>query len=175
MRTIGIDISREMIREHDSETGDFVQATASALPFSAGSIDAVHMDTVLHHIVGRTVSTSKEKAIAVLSAIFEALTDGGTLVFTELCVRGAVLSGRTISSAIFYGLKASPVVMSFFDSNAQGDLLVSFYTESELIEMVEKAGGIVVEKSVGKRFDVGLKKRPFTREWGHVHFICEKI
>jgi len=54
------------------------------LPFKENSFDCIHMEALLHHIVGRSKAESKNKAAAAILEARRVLKPGGFLLLTEL-------------------------------------------------------------------------------------------
>jgi ubiquinone/menaquinone biosynthesis C-methylase UbiE len=64
----------------------FVTGSALSLPIPDGAFDAVVINMLLHHLVGRTVEASIENVQRALSEALRVLRPGGRLVLIESCV-----------------------------------------------------------------------------------------
>lgn len=144
----GTEITKEMVSEQ-SVSMDLLLSDAQKLPFKSNSFHLIHMDAVLHHIVGESRSESKEKAKQTFSELFRILEPGGHILLTERVQRGRIISDETLSSAIFYALKyGSKVLHPLHPQIYQDQPPICFYSIEELSSMIEQHSGEILKKDI---------------------------
>jgi ubiquinone/menaquinone biosynthesis C-methylase UbiE len=101
----------------------------------------VHVDTVLHHVVGPSRSASKDAVRDVLAEVERVLKPDGYVLIIERFQIARGIPDRALSQLIFWGLKfASPVVALSGSNPKVGQPPICFYTEDELLELTRNAG-----------------------------------
>jgi hypothetical protein len=143
----GTDVSSTMIKFakqniSDSEVELFV-ADGFNLPLrSELKFDLIHIDSVLHHIIGSTRVKSKYLVKELIEKLFERLTKNGALVIEELYYDSIILPGIT-SFLIFYGLK----LFNFLHLDIHKiikeysmDLEVNFFCNKDLFNLLKVYG-----------------------------------
>ena len=138
---VGMDISMNMLPDDEN---DYLLGDAQAPPFDETTFDFVHLDCVLHHIVGGTRAGSKQRATDTLSSLIDTLTVSGALLITERIHTPHVGSQKILSDVIFNGLKYGSQSLEPIHHNIRRNQPpISFYGEQELVEMIRDAGGVV--------------------------------
>ncbi|MHC3436765.1 class I SAM-dependent methyltransferase [Natrialbaceae archaeon A-gly3] len=173
----GIDISREMLPGPEEDVrARYLEASATdlPLPFEPESFDYVVFSDVLHHLVADHRAGSKRKAQVALVEAVNLLRDGGHLIVKDIYHHSPVGPDELTSYQIFYGLKYLTGLASVVDDQATDGLLVSFYTEDELVEMLEQAGTTVVRKEVERMPDASLLRRVLIGESACIRLYAEK-
>lgn len=141
----GMEISTGMLPDDRVFSISYLLRDATQLPFQENSIDFIHLDAVLHHIVGETRAESKQLVCNVLETIAEVLKPGGYLIITERHQLSRFVSDRRLSKAIFAGLKYGSKFMQFVDPRVKDQQPpICFYTESELRNLIARNGGRVI-------------------------------
>lgn len=113
---------------------------------------------LLHHLVGSTRRASLNDAVHGLSNAMRMVKPGGTLVVLE-----PVHRPRTESSTLFWMKRATTSMtdqrISVFGYwNNVGAPVVSFYSPSQVLEMVKRAGGeIIATQSAPERVGWGAR------------------
>lgn len=157
-RYVGVDISRNMLSFSSTAAVHYLQASATDLPFTAGSFDIVVLSDVLHHLVGPTRKKSKQKAKSVLADCKRLLDEGGKIVLKEQYHEGPIRPTAATSVIIFHGLKHSDSVLKWIDEGYESGLLASFYTRSEIFEMVNDIGDVVDHAEDSRKINSVLRK-----------------
>lgn len=144
----GTEITKEMLSE-ESISIELLLSDAQKLPFKSDSFQVVHLDAVLHHIVGDSRPESKQKAKQAFSEIFRILEPGGQIILTERIQKARIGSNEALSYAIFYGLKyGSKVLHSVHPQIYDDQPPICFYSIEELSSMIEENSGKIVKKDV---------------------------
>lgn len=176
-RFIGCDVSLTMIRKARSEIRlrsiDLCVSDAFFLPFKNDlKFDLIHLDSVLHHLIGDTRSKSLDLVKQLLGRLIELLPDDGILITEEIYYSSYIR--QTLSAAIiFYGLKLMnflKIDLSRVIKEFRPGLEVSFLSEQQLKDLLLEHGNNVrvVRKSrspISKLFSFFLVK-----EMGHVSY-----
>ena len=173
----GVDISTAMLPDPEEDVrARYLQASATdlPLPFEPESFDYVVFSDVLHHLVGDSRSHSRCKVQAALVEATNLLREGGHLIVKDIYHHSPVGPDELTSYVIFYGLKYLTGLASIVDEQATDGLLVSFYTEDELVEMLEQAGTSVVRKEVERMPDASLPRRVLIEESACIRLYAEK-
>lgn len=146
--TFGTEITREMYSGQSVDV-ELLLSDAQSLPFESESFQLIHLDAVLHHIVGETRSESKKKAKRTFSELFRVLEPGGHILLTERIQRGRAVSDELLSSAIFYGLKYASKALHPLHPQIYADQPpICFYSTEELTSMIEANSGEILKKDV---------------------------
>lgn len=173
----GVDISTEMLPDAtDDVEAIYLQASATdlPLPFEPESFDFVVMADVLHHLVGDHRARSKVKAQAALVAATELLKPGGHLILKDIYYRSPIGPDELTSYAIFYGLKYANGLASVIDEEAADGLLVSFYTQDELVELLRQAGTTILKQEVEAKPATSVLRRVLVGESACIRLYARK-
>lgn len=139
---IGVDISRAML----SNQSGVVQGSVTDLPFQEESFDYIHIDTVLHHLVGDSRTESLENAQECLAALFQCLKKDGRLLLTEHIFESPI-KPSIAPALIYYILSSASKPFSFLHPEIQEGLVASFFTRSQIRSLVSHSGGTVIDVS----------------------------
>lgn len=169
---VGVDISRKMLPSSSTGAVDYLQASATDLPFSPESFDIVVLSDILHHLVGSTRRESKQKAKDTLAECKELVDEGGKIVLKEQYHEGPIRATATASVIIFHGLKRGNSVLKWVTEQVEGGLLTSFYTRSEILEMVNDIGD-VVDQSEESRKPNSVFHKLLLRNSGRIRLVIE--
>ncbi len=106
---VGFDVSVNMLRTGklsvDSSRVNLVAADGFKMPLrSEARFDLIHLDSVLHHLVGKTKAKSLVLANLFCEQLIEQLSEKGAVVVEEVYYASHFIPKLT-SSLIFYGLK----------------------------------------------------------------------
>ncbi|MFC4249616.1 class I SAM-dependent methyltransferase [Natribaculum luteum] len=170
----GLDISTEMLPDDGRAQYLNASATDLPLPFEPESFDFVVLSDVLHHLVGDRRSQSKLKAQAALIEAANLLKEGGHLVVKDISYRSPVGPDELTSCAIFYGLKYFTGLASAIDDQAAPGLLVSFYTQAELVEMLQQAGTTITRKEIDVKKQRSVPRRVLIGESACIRLYARK-
>lgn len=173
----GMDISAGMLPDsNDDVRATYLQGSATdlPLPFRPESVDFVVLSDVLHHLVADHRPQSKVKAQAALVGAVTLLRPGGYLILKDIYYESPIGPDALTSYAIFYGLKYFIGIASMIDEEATDGLLVSFYTEDELVGMLEQAGTSVVRKEVEPRDPDSLPRNLLVGDAGCIRLYAKK-
>lgn len=169
-KLVGVDISKEMLNKYDGDA-DLIAGSVGDIPLSENSVDLIHIDTVLHHLVGSTRQESKKKMAQAVKDIKTILSEESYLIISEHCMTSRMIPSL-IPVGLFLMLKHFSSPLSRFHPEIKSGLLVSFYTISEIREVVENCGGSVVDTyeqpiPISSLQEVVLNRR------SRVHFFVE--
>lgn len=172
----GIDISSGMLPDNAGKKSGYILGDAQSIPFKESSFDTVHLDTVLHHVVGRTRAEYKRQVIAVLGEIRRVLKPGGDLVLTERVQRGRFLRDVHLSLAIFYTLKyASFLAKPFYRRARIQQPPISFYSENEIFQMLLESGFSIVDSDHISYRDHQFLRRIVQSESKRINFYASLL
>lgn len=144
-----MDVSRNSLARVTEKMPRVQTALVSVLDDEAltpyeGTFDVVLAAALLHHLVGSTRRASMNDAVHGLSNAMRMVKPGGTLVVLE-----PVYRPRTASSTLFWMKRATTSMtdqrISVFGYwNNVGAPVVSFYSPTQVLEMVKQSGGEVI-------------------------------
>lgn len=163
---VGVDVSRGMLPADGA--GSYVQGSATALPVARDSVDAAHLDTVLHHLVGPTRAASKARARRAVAAAAEAVRPGGHLVVSEHYVESH-LHPRLGSHLVFRALKHFGPVFERLHPQARAGLRASFLTRAEVLDLLDDYAPEVVAVDPTEEFR--LRERLVLNARGRIHVV----
>jgi SAM-dependent methyltransferase len=144
---IGFDISINMIKmaknSLDCSGVQLLAADGFKMPLKPeAKFDLIHIDSVLHHLIGKTRAESVRLIELFCKQLRERLSEYGSLIVEEVYY-GSRLFPQITSCMIFYGLK----LLNFLHldvSNIVGDLLpgleVNFLHHKQIEELLEQYG-----------------------------------
>lgn len=154
----GIDLSRSMLTNAKGRLKtmpvQLLVADAFNLPLKESiRFDIIHIDSVLHHLIGKTRSQSMHLVDTLLKKLVDLLSEDGIFVVEEMYYK-SYLSPRLTSSIIFYGLK----ILNYFHidisriiKDFQPGLEVNFLHEKDLEQSLNAYGqSISINKAPSK-------------------------
>jgi len=170
----GTEVARGMFTEESVDVR-LLLSDGKNLPFQSETFHLIHMDTVLHHIVGGSRKESKKYARDTVSELFRVLKPGGYVLLTERIQKGRLLSDRTLSYAIFYGLRyGSKLLHPFHPLIHEKQPPICFYTFDEIESMIDDSPGEIIRKDVFSHPNSYLIEKPFYSSSLRVTFYIEK-
>jgi SAM-dependent methyltransferase len=177
---LGIDISNSMMRTALERLRDYdvnlVVADGFRLPLASNhKFDLIHIDSVLHHLIGKTRAKSNELVSHMLNILSSKLSEDGYIVIEEMYYVSHGIPSFT-ATMIFYGLKLINYLKLDLSSIAKviiPGLEVNFYSEDELTKMLSKYGQVkVIKKAKGKISP--LQRLFLQKDFGHISFMVKK-
>ena len=150
-------------------------ADAFKLPLKDSlEFDVIHVDSVLHHLIGRTRGKSMKLVEKMLNILNGKLSANGVLIIEEVYYSSYLIPTIT-SFLVFYGLK----LINFFrldlsfTKEIRPGLEVNFLHEKQLIKNLEHYGSVVLlhkeAARVPRTYQVFLLK-----ESGHITYSIRK-
>ncbi len=151
----GIDLSSSMIQMANQNLTErdvyLMVGDLFKLPLRPDlKFDIIHLDSVLHHIIGKNVTESKRLVMQILSLLTKRLSVRGSLIIEEVFYNSHLYPSIT-SSVIFYSLK----FCNYFKFDMRRiipefppGLEVDFFHEKELKNMLDKFGDLHLIKRV---------------------------
>jgi SAM-dependent methyltransferase len=160
---------------HHQHDVDLVVADAFELPLKESlRFDIIHIDSVLHHLIGRTRGESERLAERIIDKLARRLSDRGLLIVEEVFYDSYAISNLT-SFLIFYGLK----IINFlhldlsFTRDIRPGLEVNFFDEKRLVNMLGKHGFLTLINR--ELFQMPRSYRLFMlKEFGHITYSIKK-
>lgn len=137
-RRVGLDISFNMLPRR-FEGGMLVAGSIRSRCFKEESFDVVHIDAVLHHLLGSTRKESSRYAVRALRSCVEMLKPGGYLLLAE-----PTYSPSIVGSAVFWLKKLLCVVNGDRRWGGLGAPIVAFYTKSDLVGILQRELGMYI-------------------------------
>ncbi|HEY7082044.1 MAG TPA: class I SAM-dependent methyltransferase, partial [Nitrososphaeraceae archaeon] len=138
-----VDMAQNNLNEYG--TGLFV-ADGFNLPLQPDvKFDLIHIDSVLHHLIGKTRAESMRLTKQMIDLLVHLLSDSGALVVEEMYY-ASYLIPKTTSSVIFYGLKFLNTLhldMSKILKEFQLGLEVNFLHDEEIESLLKTYGNNV--------------------------------
>jgi SAM-dependent methyltransferase len=177
---VGIDISKSMIEISNarlkSPNVHLLVSDGFKIPFRKNlKFDVIHIDSVLHHLIGKTVSQSTSMAFKMLRLLSSMLYDKGIIIVEEFYYN-SYLRPHLTSSTIFYALKflnALHFDMSKISDEIVLGLEVNFFDEDQIGRLLQQFGKVDVIKR--RPMEVSSHKRIFLlKEFGHITFLIHK-
>lgn len=125
----------DIYRNQVSDDICLIGGSALALPFKEDTFDYVVIKNVLHHLVGRSRSESKENAVSCLNELFRVTKNEGFIMVLE-----QYNNHRVFASIVFYvTLFISVFRLSFKPLGLNRSVVVSFLTPREIRDMVQNS------------------------------------
>lgn len=151
----GTDVSDRMIylakSNIKSKNVHLIISDGFNMPFSENlKFDLIHLDCVLHHLIGKSIPESKKLVTMVLKILISKLKKDGILILEDLYYDSYLYPSLT-SIIVFYGLKIS----NFFNIDI-GKLIqeyhkgleVRFLHSNEIFEILKDYGDPTLIKSI---------------------------
>ena len=137
--------------------------------------DLIHLDSVIHHIIGNSVSATKKLVNTILKILFERLNIGGSLILEENYYDSYLYPSIT-STLIFYGLKffnALDFDISKIIKEYHKGLEVRFLHDKEIVELLRTHGDPALIKRVP--WEIPKSYRIFLlKNLGHVTYFINR-
>lgn len=152
----------------DATGTDYWQASATALPVADDAVDAAHLDTVLHHLVGPTRAASKARARRAVEAAARVVRPGGHLVVSEHYMESR-LHPRLASHLVFRGLKHAGPVFERLHHQARRGLRACFLTRAEVLALLDGHSPAVLALDPTEEFPA--TERVVLKRRGRVHVV----
>ena len=176
---IGIDISFNLIKKaHDNVIDHGIHLLVTDgfnLPFNQKEkFDLIHIDSVLHHLIGKTRYHSLELSKKLLKVIYSALSPNGLIIVEEMYYNSRLLPFFT-SSFVFYALRAinaSKIDLSRIRSEVKPGLEVSFFYEQQLKDILNKYGDVEILSKIPSKIS-NLEKTLLLKERGHISYLVK--
>jgi SAM-dependent methyltransferase len=177
---VGIDISNSMMQTARNQLQgcnvNLILADGFNLPLMPHyQFEFIHLDSILHHLVGKTQSSSKKLANDMLTILLAKLSEEGVMMVEEMFYESNIFPGFT-SSIIFYGLKLINFLkldLSRLASTIIPGLEVRFYSERELESILGQYGEVKTIKRTRLRTSK-LQRLFLQKEYGHVSLIVRR-
>lgn len=140
---IGIDLSHQLLSSAKENLKFYPTnlciVDAFNMPFRPSyKFDVIHLDALLHHLIGRTKGKSTKLVKRMLSLLIDKLSDDGILMVDEYYYNSYIIQSLT-SSIIFYTLKT----LNFFHIDVNRimreihlGLEVNFLTENQIYGLI---------------------------------------
>jgi hypothetical protein len=174
---VGFDVSLNMLRTGklsvDTSRVNFVAADGFKMPLRLEArFDLIHMDSVLHHLVGKTKAKSLELANIFCEQLTEQLSEKGAIVVEEVYYASHIVPKLT-SWLIFYGLKLLNL-LHLDVSRIAGELLpgleVNFLSEKEIEKLLGRYGVVkLIKKNPWPR--PKLYRLLLLKDYGHISYL----
>ena len=175
---IGTDVSLSMINMAKKNLTyprvELFLADGFKLPLKSESkFESIHIDSVLHHLIGNTKYQSMVLVNLMLKVLSDRLSENGVLVIEEMHYVSYIKPNIT-SSIIFYGLK----LLNFFHLDIsrilhefQLGLEVNFLYDKEIEKLLEEYGTVrLIKKDLWKKIPK-LYKFFLLKELGHISYM----
>jgi SAM-dependent methyltransferase len=176
----GTDISQTMInlakQNISNSMVEFFIADGFNLPIKPEQkFDLIHLDSVLHHIIGNTKSKSNRLVNELLEMLFNRLDKNGSLIVEELYYDSYIFRELT-SFLIFYGLKFfnfTHIDISKFLKEYSMGLEVNFFSNRDLINILKAYGEPHLIKCKPAKVPT-LYKLFFLKKLGNISYVIGK-
>jgi len=145
----GSDLSLAMVHlakeKFQNEDVNLIVADGFMLPLKTGTkFDIIHVDAVLHHLIGKTRKESIRKVEKILDKLGKTLSENGFLIVEEFNFVSYLFPSIS-STFVFYCLK----LLNFFhldlskiSNEIQPGLEVNFFNDKQLKKLLEKYGTV---------------------------------
>lgn len=177
---VGVDLSKDMLLVASQNLhglqATLVLADGLRLPFGvAKRFDVIHIDSVLHHLIGKTRGESLRLVERMLEVLIGKISSNGLLIVEEVYYDSYIYSKIT-SFLVFYGLKMvnSLELDLSFTKEIRPGLEVNFLHEKQLEQMLGRHGPVsLLNRMV---WDVPHTYQLFLlKERGHITYSMTKI
>ena len=173
----GFDLSVNMLRTAkktlDSSKVELVAADGFKMPLrEEARFDLIHIDSVLHHLIGNTRSESIKLANLFCRQLIDRLSENGSLVVEEVYYVSHLFP-RFTSSLIFYGLKLLNILhldASKIISELLPGLEVNFLGDKEIEKLLGSYGRVcLIKKTPWQR--PKLYRLLLLKDFGHISYM----
>ena len=174
----GVDFSPEMLKKASfsrlsNDKMNLCEGDALRLPFKKNSFNWVNNEALLHHLISVTRKKSKNLARKAIKEMRDVLKPNGFLLLTELYYES--YGATTLTSNIIF------TFLSFFNKygitpplkETPKGLIVSFYTRSELVDIIQSLNGIIMDE---QEEDWGMRikeKAAFLHKRGKITYLIQ--
>jgi SAM-dependent methyltransferase len=174
---IGFDISINMLKmaknSLDSSRVQLLAADGFRMPLRPeAKFDLIHIDSVLHHLIGKTRAESARLTDSFCRQLIDRLSENGSLIVEEVYY-ASYLFPQISSWMIFYGLK----LLNFLHldvSKIVGELLpgleVNFLHHKQIVELLEQYGTIQLIKQTPWQVP-RLYRFLLLKDLGHISYV----
>jgi SAM-dependent methyltransferase len=174
---VGFDISINMLKmaknSLDCSRVQLLAADGFRLPLKPeAKFDLIHIDSVLHHLIGKTRGDSIRLTDLFCKQLRDRLCENGSLIVEEVYYASHLFPQIT-SCTIFYGLK----LLNFLHldvSNIIGELLpgleVNFLHHKQIVELLEQYGTIQLIKQTPWQVP-RLYRFLLLKDLGHISYV----
>ena len=172
----GSDLSPSMInlakKEFRDKDVNLFVADGFKLPLKIDTnFDIIHIDGVLHHIIGKTRQESIAKVEKIIDKLTKTLSENGSLIVEEVDFVSYIFPSIT-SIFVFYFLK----LFNFFNMDLskisdeiRPGLEVNFFNDQQLKKLLEKYGNV---QQIRKKMKKMKWKRLFLlKEQGNISYV----
>lgn len=178
---IGTDVSYQMIKTAQKNLegvkSNLIVCDAFNLPIrSENKFDFIHIDSVLHHLIGRTKNRSLGLVRELVRILGQKLSDQGILIIEEVYYDSHIVPSLT-STLIFYSLKLFNLLnldISSFVKEFQLGLEVNFMHTAQIKNILENLHGKVIIVNKVKWGLRPLHRLLLLKEHGHITFTYQK-
>lgn len=174
------DISLAMARRASQNLSDidvkFFVCDAFNMPVREDfKFEIIHIDSVLHHLIGRTKGRSEDLVRKIVAYLAQRLMENGILIVQEINFRSFLIPQLT-SNVVFYGLKINNFLkldMSKIIPEVKPGLEVNFLDEGQLVRILSEHGS--VDKIHQDSYDIPKSYKLFLlKEYGHSTYLMKK-
>jgi SAM-dependent methyltransferase len=178
---IGTDVSDNMIKKAHENLAEYERvhlfvADGFDLPIHTETkFDLIHLDSVLHHLIGKTRGQSISFANKMLKPLTERLTENGVLVIDEMYYISHIIPHFT-SYLIFHGLKllnSLHLDISKFRGEFQPGLEVNFFSQEQIEKLLQQYGSVkMIRRHSWKQIPL-LYRFFLLKDAGHVSYMVK--
>jgi SAM-dependent methyltransferase len=178
---VGFDNSEAMLRmakkDLKNTNAEIIMADGLNMPIRTDMVfDIVHIDSVLHHLIGKTRSQSRSLVVKMLNILAKKLSNEGSLIVEEVYYDSHIIPSIT-SFIVFYSLKLLnflKIDISKKVPEVNLGLEVNFFNRSSLKNLLENYGNV---KSVySKTYGLSRPHRlMLAKDIGHISYVVESI